>query len=131
LKLKKIRNFFNINYFMEFTVRQFLAWILIIIGLFVVFWDITTSYYYFSAQQEFPKVFINNETTTATNGTTGTGIQDQIGNIVKDQISQMIPENTVTQLLNMTSWITFASFMLWAGGKLVGMGSDFLKKGQQ
>jgi hypothetical protein len=116
---------------MEFTVRQFLAWILIIVGLFVVFWDITTSYYYFSAQQEFPQVFINNEMTTATNGTTGTGIQDQIGNIVKQQISQMIPENTVTQLLNMTSWITFASFMLWAGGKLVGMGSDFLKKGQQ
>ncbi|MFZ3057952.1 MAG: hypothetical protein WA092_02805 [Minisyncoccales bacterium] len=116
---------------MEFTVRQFLAWILIIVGLFVVFWDITTTYYYFSAQQEFPKVFINNQTNTITNGTTGTGIQDQIGNIVKDQISQMIPENTVTQLLNMTSWITFASFMLWAGGKLVGMGSDFLKKGQQ
>ena len=116
---------------MEFTVRQFLAWILIIVGLFVVFWDITTSYYYFSAQQEFPKVFINNQAVTTTNGTTGTGIQDQIGNIVKNQISQMIPENTVTQLLNMTSWITFASFMLWAGGKLVGMGSDFLKKGQQ
>jgi len=116
---------------MEFTVRQFLAWILIVAGLFVVFWDITTSYYYFSAQQEFPKVFINNQTTTTTSGTTGTGIQDQIGSIIKDQISQMIPENTVTQLLNMTSWITFASFMLWAGGKLVGMGSDFLKKGQQ
>jgi hypothetical protein len=116
---------------MEFTIRQFLAWILIIVGLFVVFWDITTTYYYFSAQQEFPKVFINNETATTVNGTTGTGIQDQIGNIVKQQISQMIPENTVTQLLNMTSWITFASFMLWAGGKLVGMGSDFLKKGQQ
>ena len=116
---------------MEFTVRQFLAWILIVIGLLVVFWDITTTYYYFSAQQEFPKVFINNETIATTNGTTGTGIQDQIGNIVKDQISQMIPENTVTQLLNMTSWITFASFLLWAGGKLVGMGSDFLKKGQE
>ena len=116
---------------MEFTIRQFLAWILIIVGLLVVFWDITTSYYYFSAQQEFPKVFINNEIVPTTNGTTGTGIQDQIGNIVKEQMKQMIPENTVTQLLNMTSWITFASFMLWAGGKLVGMGSDFLKKGQQ
>jgi hypothetical protein len=50
--------------------------------------------------------------------------------MLKDQIGNMIPENTVTQLLNMTSWIMFASFLLWAGGKLVGMGSDFLKKGQ-
>jgi hypothetical protein len=115
---------------MEFTVRQFLAWILIIIGLFIVFWDIASSYYYFSAQKEFPKVFVDTQISTTNSVSTGTGIQDQIGSIVKDQIKQMIPENTVTQLLNITSWIMFASFMLWAGGKLVGMGSDFLKKGQ-
>ena len=116
---------------MEFTVRQFLAWILIVIGLFIVFWDISTSYYYFSAQKEFPQVFINNSAKTTTSSvSTGNAIQDQIGSMLKDQIGNMIPENTVTQLLNMTSWIMFASFLLWAGGKLVGMGSDFLKKGQ-
>jgi hypothetical protein len=115
---------------MEFTVRQLLAWILIIIGLFIVFWDITSSYFYFSAQKEFPKVFIENQTSTANSVSVGGTIQDQVGNIIKDQIKQMIPENTVTQLLNITSWIIFASFILWAGGKLVGMGSDFLKKGQ-
>jgi hypothetical protein len=116
---------------MEFTVRQFLAWILIVIGLFIVFWDISTSYYYFSAQKEFPKVFLDTQSSATSDAVTGNAIQDQIGSIVKDQISQMIPENTVTQLLNMTSWIMFASFLLWAGGKIVGMGSDFLKKGQQ
>jgi hypothetical protein len=115
---------------MEFTVRQFLAWTLVIMGLFIVFWDIASSYYFFSAQQEFPKVFIDNPISTTNNVSAGTAVQDQIGNIVKDQIKQMIPENTVTQLLNMASWIVFASFLLWAGGKLVGMGSDFLKKGQ-
>jgi hypothetical protein len=116
---------------MEFTIRQFLAWILIVIGLFIVFWDISTSYYYFSAQKEFPQVFISNSVkTTAGSVSTGNAIQDQIGSMLKDQIGNMIPENTVTQLLNMTSWIMFASFLLWAGGKLVGMGSDFLKKGQ-
>lgn len=114
---------------MEFTIRQFLAWILIIIGLFIVFWDISSSYFYFSAQQEFPKVFIENQTNTTSSASVGTSIQDQVGSVIKDQIKQMVPENTVTQLLNITSWIIFASFMLWAGGKLVGMGSDFLKKG--
>jgi hypothetical protein len=117
---------------MEFTVRDFLAWILIIIGLFIVFWDITSSYYYFSAQKEFPKVFLNNQISNTTNSVpTGNLIQDQIGTIVKDQIKQLIPENTVTQLLNMTSWIMFASFLLWAGGKVVGLGNDFLKKRQE
>ncbi len=116
---------------MEFTIRQFLASVLITAGLFVVFWDITTSYYYFSAQKEFPKVFLNIQTDTTNSVSTGNIAQDQIGSIVKNQISQLIPENTVTQLLNMTSWITFASFLLWAGGKLFGMGSDLLKKRQE
>jgi hypothetical protein len=115
---------------MEFTVRQFLAWILIAIGLLIVFWDISTSYYYFSAQKEFPKVFLETQVSSENLTPTGNAVQDQILTMVRDQIKQALPTNTATQALNMASWITFASFLLWAGGKLVGMGSDFLKKGQ-
>jgi hypothetical protein len=115
---------------MEFTVRQLLAWILVVIGLSIVFWDISTSYYYFSAQKEFPKVFLDSQVASTNLAPTGNAIQDQIIVMVRDQIKQQLPENTATQVLNMTSWIMFASFLLWAGGKLVGMGSDFLKKGQ-
>lgn len=112
---------------MEFTVRQFLAWVLIIIGLGIVFWDISSSYYYFTAQEKFPQVFAENKKVETNNSTTGTTIQEQVGNVVKDQIKQLVPENTVTQLLNICSWIVFASFILWAGGKLIGIGNDFLK----
>ena len=112
---------------MEFTVRQFLAWVLIVIGLGIVFWDISSSYYYFTAQKEFPKVFVENQSVNTSSGSS-TGIEGQIGNVIKDQIKQMIPENTVTQALNMSSWIVFASFLLWAGGKLIGIGSNFLKE---
>jgi len=115
---------------MQFTVREFLAWILIVIGLFIVFWDISNSYFYFSAQKEFPKVFLDSQVKSTNLAPTGNAIQDQIITMVRDQIKQQLPENTATQALNMASWIIFASFMLWAGGKLVGMGSDFLKKGQ-
>ena len=106
---------------MEFTVKQFFAWVLIIIGLGIVFWDISSSYYFFTAQKEFPKVFANNSSTQADNSSTGGSIQEQVGNMVKEQIKQLVPENTVTQLLNISSWIIFASFLLWAGGKIVGM----------
>ena len=112
---------------MEFTVRQFLAWVLIIIGLGIVFWDISSSYYYFTAQKEFPKVFSANEPSGSTNVQSSTSIEGQIGNVIKDQIKQLIPENSVTQVLNISSWIMFASFLLWAGGKLIGIGNDFLK----
>ncbi|MDD4531763.1 MAG: hypothetical protein PHH21_03635 [Candidatus Pacebacteria bacterium] len=112
---------------MEFTIRQLLAWVLIIIGLGIVFWDISSSYYYFTAQEKFPQVFRESAKTEPVGTGGGTTIQDQVTNVVKDQIKQMVPENTVTQLLNIGSWIVFASFILWAGGKLIGIGNDFLK----
>ena len=112
---------------MEFTVKQFLAWALIIIGLGIVFWDIYSSYYFFTGQKEFPAVFVQSTALKTDNPTTGATIQEQVGNVVKEQMQQLIPENTVTQLLNISSWIIFASFLLWAGGKLIGIGSDFLK----
>ncbi|MFA5714630.1 MAG: hypothetical protein WC998_02730 [Candidatus Paceibacterota bacterium] len=112
---------------MEFTVRQFLGWVLVILGLGLVFWDISSSYYYFTAQKEFPQVFIESTPTQNNVPATGDTIQDQVGKVIKEQIGQLIPENTVTQLLNISSWMMFASFLLWAGGKIIGIGNDFLK----
>jgi|WetSurMetagenome_2_1015567.scaffolds.fasta_scaffold209303_1 hypothetical protein len=112
---------------MEFTVRQFLAWVLIIIGLGIVFWDISSSYYYFTAQEKFPPVFAETKSANSDTSSAGGTIQEQIGSVVKEQIKQLIPENSITQLLNITSWIIFASFLLWAGGKLIGIGNEFLK----
>jgi len=115
---------------MTFNVRQFLAWVLIIVGLGIIFWDISSSYFYFTAQEKFPQLFVENTIVEGNTSSTGTTIQDQIGNVVKDQISQMIPKNTVSQLLNISSWTIFATFLLWAGGKLIKIGGDLLKNNQ-
>ena len=116
---------------MEFTVRTLLAWILIVSGLTIVFLDILSSYYYFTAQKEFPQVFYAPKVSTVVEAqTTNLNAQEQVTNMVKNQLKELIPENTVAQLLNMSSWIIFASFLLWAGGKLIGLGSDFLREGR-
>ena len=114
---------------MVISVKQILAWILIILGLFMVFWDISSSYYFFTAQKEFPQVFTNTQTVSVDTSSSQTlSAQDQVGQIIKEQMKALIPENSITQLLNMSTWIIFASFMLWAGGKIVGIGNDFLKE---
>jgi hypothetical protein len=112
---------------MATTFKQILAWILIVCGLFIVFSDIIFSYFYFSAQKQFPQVF-HNQQTAAQTLSQGTSAEDQVGEMVKEQIKEMMPEDSVTQLLNIVSWILFASFILFAGGKLVGIGTDFLRE---
>ncbi len=115
---------------MVITIKQVLGWILIILGLFIVFWDILFSYYFFTAQKEFPQIFTSQQTVSVSdaNSSQTLSAQDQVGQIIREQMKALIPENSVTQLLNMSSWIIFASFMLWAGGKIVGIGNDFLKE---
>ncbi|MDD5098435.1 MAG: hypothetical protein PHD31_01840, partial [Candidatus Pacebacteria bacterium] len=101
---------------MGISVRNLLASILIISGLIIVFFDILSSYYYFTAQKEFPQVFASpTVSTTAQTQPSVLSAQEQVGNIIKNQLKELVPENTITQLLNMSSWIMFASFLLWAG----------------
>jgi len=119
---------------MEITVRNLLASLFIISGILIVSFDLLNSYYYFTAQKEFPRVFAVPQGTVSSleeAPITSTSIETQVGNMIKDQIKQFLPENTVSQALNMSSWIIFASFLLWAGGKLIGLGNDFLKGGQK
>jgi len=119
---------------MEITVRNLLASLFIISGILIVFFDLLNSYYYFTAQKEFPQVFVAPKGTVSSleeAPITSTSMENQIGNLIKEQVRQFLPENSVSQALNMSSWIIFASFLLWAGGKLIGLGNDFLKGGQK
>jgi hypothetical protein len=115
---------------MEIAIKRILGIALIIFGLAIFFWSISESYYYFSAQKEFPAVFVQPQASVAVpSASTGT-LQDQMNALVGDQINQkikeMLPANTITELLNSTIWIAFATFLVYAGARAVGMGRDFL-----
>lgn len=43
---------------MEIAIKRILGIALIVFGLAIFFWSISESYYYFSAQKEFPPVFV-------------------------------------------------------------------------
>jgi len=42
---------------MTITFKSVLAWVLIFVGLGVIFWDISTTYNYFTGKLEFPQIF--------------------------------------------------------------------------
>lgn len=121
---------------MEAEIKRILGIILIIIGLAIFYWDISSSYYYFTAQKEFPQVFIQPAADTSNNQPTGgSTIQDQmnalVGQQINEQIKKLIPSNTVTELLNVSVWSIFAFILIYAAGKAVGMGRDFLKDARE
>jgi len=113
---------------MTLNFKHVLGWVLVFVGLAVVFWDISTSYYCFTAKREFPQVFV--QPAAGQKDTSSSGVFDpqaMAGEIIQEQIGQLIPANTVSLLLNMSAWILFATFLIYAGAKVVGLGAGFLK----
>ena len=110
---------------MSITIKQGIGILLIIIGLFTIFWDILNTYYYFSAVKEFPQVFAEPQKKEAVGS--GSILEEQIQQQLNNVLQGYIPENTISGALNMTAWITFAFFLLYAGGKMITIGNGFLK----
>ncbi len=117
---------------METQIKRVLGVIIIFSGLVMFYWSISESYYYFTAQKEFPQVFtdpvINNSNNQTNNGL---NLQDQIKTLVEqqigDQMDRLIPENTITKFLNISVWSIFAFFLISAGARAVAMGREFIK----
>jgi hypothetical protein len=117
---------------METQIKRVLGVIIIFSGLVMFYWSISESYYYFTAQKEFPQVFADPVINNSTNQTIGgLNLQDQINTLIEQQIGEqmdrLIPENTITKFLNISVWSIFAFFLISAGARAVTMGREFLK----
>lgn len=121
---------------MEAQIKKVLGVVIIFSGLVMFYWSISESYYYFTAQKEFPQVFTNPVINNSTNQTIGgLNIQDQINTLIEQQIGEqmdrLIPENTITKFLNISVWSIFAFFLISAGARAVTMGREFLKDARE
>ncbi|MCK9577958.1 hypothetical protein M0R01_00500 [bacterium] len=113
--------------------KNILGWLLIVIGLVIIFGDIFATYNYFTGKDKFPEIFkeqsiSNNIPTGISSG--GNDMQNQISeavnNAVKDQLSKTFPSSSITLMLNASLWSIFAFFLISAGGKLVEVGGKLL-----
>ncbi|MDD5013090.1 MAG: hypothetical protein PHD93_01670 [Candidatus Pacebacteria bacterium] len=112
---------------MTITFKSVLAWVLIFFGLGLIVWDISTSYYYFTAQKEFPQIFAEPKLENKDSIGGITDIQEALIANMTEELKGYMPANSVSDLLNLSSWIMFAFFLIYAGGKMIGIGNDFLK----
>jgi hypothetical protein len=104
--------------------KKILGWTLIILGIFMVFGTIYSTYLNFTGQSDFPQIFTVQEVEVAPK--TG-GLEDQIGGMIREYIKEILPQDTTTQMLNMFAWIMFAVFLVYSGSKLVSIGAVLLR----
>ncbi len=122
--------------------KQTIGWILIAVGVAAILWGAWDSYQIFTAKKEAPQIFkiaaVQNQTTGNTNTSnknlTAEQIQEQLQQqmqqAVKDSFSQMLPLDSMPKIFNLLTWSIFMGILIFAGGKISGIGIRLLGSGK-
>ena len=102
---------------MKPKIRKIIGWLLIIVGLAIIFWSLYASYNIFTAKEKAPEVFkteerVNNEY----------GLDDEVKMLVDEKIKEILPTNFGPQLFNLIAWSIFMAILILAGGKITSIG---------
>lgn len=104
------------------------GWLLLILGLAVIAYGLYSSWQIFTAQKPVPEIFKVPQTQSQPRAQGGSfSLDAQLGNILGTQIKQMVPDNTVPQLLNLLSWSVLAGVFIFGGSQISGLGIKLLK----
>ena len=112
--------------------RQILAWILLSVAIILIFYALYSSYLIFTGKRLPPEIFKFHKK-QASDQITGKAIgpqaqiQQQIQGIVASQIQDMIPADSLPNLLNLSSWSMFVFILLSGGSRIFGLGIKLLK----
>lgn len=104
--------------------KKISGFILLFAGLIIIFYGLYSSYNIFNGKTEAPVVF-----QTAENNISPAKIdlEAQAQKLLEDQLKNLLPAGSITQLLNLLSWSIFAGILVLGGGQISGIGIKLLK----
>jgi hypothetical protein len=113
------------------NMKKIFGWIILIIGILVIVWGIWTSYQIFTGQIPVYEVFtsetIEGTSLADTKINLNLPMEEQIQQIIKDQIGQIIPQESMFKFFNLGAWWIFMMILMLGGGKLAIIGVNLLK----
>ena len=142
---------------MSITPNKLIGYLLLTIGVIMIFWSVFVSYNIFTAKKEAPKVFSYHSEGIVDLESKNENVDDAKGididkskltdpnylksleaeqraqaeSAIKDQISvqlkEMIPEEFILKMLNLSSWSLFVFLLIFAGCKISGLGIKLMK----
>jgi len=112
----------------ELIVKKILGWILVLVGIIMIAYTIIGAMNYFSGVTPFPELFFSETKEIAKTGGSSDALNDIMQDMLSGQINSLIPEGSITNLLNMSAWSIFAFFMVFAGAKLFELGLKIMKE---
>lgn len=110
------------------------GWVLLILGLIVIFYSLFNSYNIFIAKSQPPTVFKigEREKTTLSQKEIAQGPKEAAEKIaeekVQEQLATMMPVDSLPKLLNLISWSILAGILIFGGAQISSLGIKLIKK---
>jgi len=113
---------------------KFFGWILLALGLIIIFYSIFNSYNIFTGKSQPPTIFKieEKEKTISSQRETTQGLKEEAEKLaeekLKEQLEAMIPVDALPRILNLASWSILAGILIFGGTQIASLGITLLKK---
>lgn len=115
-------------------IKKIFGWVLLVIGLIIIFGSLYFSFNVFMGRSEAPEIFKLEKANEKTeevdlSGFSPEEIQDQMQKVIEEQISNIMPAEFTSKLFNLISWSIFAGILIFAGSRVSSIGIRLMRKG--
>ncbi|OIP77464.1 MAG: hypothetical protein COT61_05365 [Candidatus Portnoybacteria bacterium CG09_land_8_20_14_0_10_44_13] len=125
------------NFSLDVFSRKTIGWLLLFAGLVIIFLAIFSSYNIFTGAKEAPALFriepsaeVSSSLQQPAPGVMEQDLQEQAKNIIQgqigEQLKEMMPAEFISKIFNLMSWVIFVSFLVFAGGRIAGIGAKLI-----
>lgn len=117
---------------MNLNFQKLIAWVLLLTGIFIIFWTIHSSYNVFTAKTPVPQILKTEEKeilkTKEKTPASLEEFQKEVDKAIQEQLKNLIPAKTLTTFLNLIVWSVFCGILIIAGGQISTLGIKLMKK---
>jgi len=107
--------------------NKILGYLLLFVGLGIVFWTLYNSYGIFTGKITAPQIFEVSETDPVSKSKTQ-DLQAQMEETVREQFKNMLPPDLLPNLFNLVSWSIIAGILIFGGGRISNIGIKLIRK---
>ena len=104
-----------------------IGYILLATGLLLIGWTLYQSYNIFTAKASVPLIFRTQNIKNEAKNINPLDSQKQMEEIIRKQLSELIPADTLPKILNLVSWSIFAGILIFGGAQITGLGIKMLR----
>lgn len=109
--------------------KNLIGWLTFFVGLSIILFSLYSSYNIFTAKKAFPEIFKAGEALVEKEKpkTKEVNLQKEMEKMMKEQLRELIPAETLPKLLNLLAWSMLAGILIFGGSQIAGLGIKLVK----